>query len=85
VFQILLRPVEVEDDTEAVARHFRTAIRREYTEVHIVDRFVLGPPMKVLRSTAGILRRMHVGNVNAYAAYILLTLLFVLIAGTTFR
>jgi hydrogenase-4 component B len=85
VFQILLRPAEVEDNTEAVARHFRTAIRREYTEVHIVDRFVLGPPMNVLRSTAGIVRRMHVGHVNAYAAYILLTLLIVLIAGAAFR
>jgi hydrogenase-4 component B len=85
VFQILLRPAEVEDNTEAVARHFRTAIRREYTEAHIVDRFILGPPMNALRSTAGIVRRMHVGNVNAYAAYILLTLLLVLIAGAAFR
>ena len=75
----------MEGNTEAVARHFRTAIRREYTEVHIVDRFVLGPPMDILRSVAGVVRRMHVGNVNAYAAYILLTLLLVLIVGDAFR
>ena len=85
VFQVLLRPGAVEGNTEAVARHFRTAIRREYTEVHIVDRFVLGPPMDILRSVAGVVRRMHVGNVNAYAAYILLTLLLVLIVGDAFR
>jgi hypothetical protein len=85
VFQVLLRPAAVEDSTEAVARHFRTAIRREYTEVHIVDRFVLGPPMGILRSVAGVVRRMHVGNVNAYAAYILITLLLVLIVGDAFR
>ena len=34
---------------------------------------------------ADIARRMHVGNVNAYAAYVLLTLLLVLIAGDAFR
>ena len=31
---------------------------------------------------AAVVRRMHVGQVNAYAAYILLVLLLVLIAGT---
>jgi hydrogenase-4 component B len=81
VFQALLRPTSVEDSTEAVARHFRTAIRREYTEVHVVDRFVLGPPIYALRGAASVVRRMHVGHVNAYAAYVLLTLLLVLIAG----
>lgn len=30
---------------------------------------------------AAIVRKMHVGNVNAYAAYVLLTILFVLIVG----
>ena len=81
VFQVLLHPTSVEDSTEAVARHFRTAIRREYTEVHIIDRFVLGPPIYVLRGAANVVRRMHVGHVNAYAAYVLLTLLLVLIGG----
>lgn len=85
VFQILLRPAAVEDSTEAVAQHFRTAIRREYAEAPIVDRFVLEPPIKALRGIADIVRRMHVGHVNAYAAYILLTLLLVLIAGAAVR
>jgi hypothetical protein len=30
---------------------------------------------------AAIVREMHVGNVNAYAAYLLMTILFVLIVG----
>jgi hydrogenase-4 component B len=84
VFQGLLRPALAEDTTEAVARHFRTAIRRNHAEVHIVDRFVLGPPVHVLRGAADVIRKMHVGNVNAYAAYVLLTLLLVLVAGTAF-
>jgi hydrogenase-4 component B len=84
VFQGLLQPASIEDTTEAVARHFRTAIRREQVEVHIVDRLVLGPLVRLLRDVAGIVRRMHVGHVNAYAAYVLLTLLLVLAAGTAF-
>jgi hydrogenase-4 component B len=84
VFQVLLRPTSGEDSTEAVAQHFRTAIRRELTEVHIVDHFVLEPPVHALRRIANIVRRMHVGHVNAYAAYILLTLLIVLIASAGF-
>jgi hydrogenase-4 component B len=82
IFQVLLRPATVEDSTEAVARHFRTAIRRDHTEVHIVDRLVLGPPILALRSVAGVVRKMHVGHVNAYAAYVLITLLLVLILGS---
>ena len=84
VFQALLRPRSIEDSTEAVARHFRTAIRREYTEVPIVDRMVLGPPVDALRAVADVVRRMHVGHVNAYAAYLLLALLFTLIVGIGF-
>ena len=82
VFQAVLHPGAVEDSTEAVAQHFRTAIRREYTEVHIVDRLVLGPPVRALRRLADIVRKMHVGHVNVYAAYVLVTLLLVLILGT---
>ncbi|HEY6387411.1 MAG TPA: proton-conducting transporter membrane subunit [Candidatus Acidoferrum sp.] len=81
VFATLLAPAASEESTEAVATHFRTAIRREYTEVHIVDRFVLQPPIHALSVVAAFARRMHVGHVNAYAAYVLLALLFVLIVG----
>ena len=84
IFQAIVAPSTPEDSTEAVAQHFRTAIRREYTEAPIVDRFVLEPPVIALRSIADIVRRMHVGHVNAYAAYLLLALLFTLIVGIGF-
>ncbi len=81
VFDALLRPAASEESTEAVAGHFRTAIKREYTEVHIIDRFVLQPPINILRNVAALARRMQVGHVNAYAAYVLIAILVVLIVG----
>lgn len=81
IFDALLRPAASEENTEAVAGHFRMAIKREYTEVHIIDRFVLQPPIAVLRYLAALARRMQVGNVNAYAAYVLIAILIVLIVG----
>ena len=82
VFRGLLRPTVVQDSTDAVARHFRTAIRREDSDIPIVDRLPLEPSVQGLQMLAAVVRRMHVGQVNAYAAYILLVLLLVLIAGT---
>jgi len=81
IFDAVLRPATVEDSTEAVAQHFRTAIRRENAEIHIVDRWVLGPPIYGLGRLAQLVRRMHVGHVNAYAAYVLLAMLLVLVLG----
>jgi hydrogenase-4 component B len=81
IFAALLTPAADEETTEAVAVHFRTAIKREYSEIHIIDRFVLQPPVAILRNVAAITRRMHVGNVNAYAAYVLLVMLIVLVVG----
>jgi hydrogenase-4 component B len=81
IFNAVLQPATVEDSTEAVAQHFRTAIKREIAEVHIVDRWVLQPPIHGLGRLAQLARRMHVGHVNAYAAYVLLTMLLVLILG----
>jgi hydrogenase-4 component B len=82
IFEAILQPAAGEDNVEAVARHFRTAIRRNYAEVHIVDRLLLYPPVHGLRKLAEFARKMHVGHVNAYAAYVLLAMLFVLILGT---
>ena len=81
VFDAVLRPTTSEDNVEAVARHFRMAITRSRTDVHIVDRFVLDPPVTVLRALAGVVRKMHVGHVNAYAAYVLIAMLLVLVIG----
>jgi hydrogenase-4 component B len=81
VFKAILRPTMVEDSTEAVARHFRTAIRLNHEDVPIIDRLVLWPPVSGLQRVAAVVRRMHVGHVNAYAGYVLLTLLVVLLIG----
>ena len=70
-----------EDTVEAVARHFRTAIIRNHAEVHIVDRLALDPAIAAARSLANLARKMHVGHVNAYAAYVLLAMLAVLLLG----
>ena len=70
IFEAILSPAAGEDNVEAVARHFRTAIRRDHAEVHIVDRLVIDPPVTALRWLASVVRRMHVGHVNAYAAYV---------------
>lgn len=81
IFEAILQPVAGEDSVVAVAEHFRTAIKRNRTDVHIVDRLVLDPLIASMGSAAAIARKMHVGHVNAYAAYVLLTMLFVLIVG----
>jgi hydrogenase-4 component B len=85
IFHAIMSPATSEDSTEAVAQHFRTAIRREQSEVHIVDRLVLDPPVRALGALAAIVRKMHVGHVNAYAAYVLLAMLIVLVLGATLR
>ena len=81
VFHALLRPATIEDSTEAIALHFRMAVRREYDEGHLLDRLVLTPAVASLRRVASLLRRMHIGQVNAYAAYVLLALLLALVVG----
>jgi hydrogenase-4 component B len=81
IFEAILQPAAGEDSVEAVAEHFRTAIKRDRTEVHIVDRLVLDPLIASMGRAAALARKMHVGHVNAYAAYVLLTMLVVLIVG----
>jgi hypothetical protein len=48
VFDAILQPAAAEDSAEAVAEHFRTAIKREIAEVHLVDRWVLQPLIRGL-------------------------------------
>jgi hydrogenase-4 component B len=81
VFHAILRPRTVEDSTEAVAEHFRTAIRRSIAAPHITDRLVLDPVVAFIRRLANVLRGMHHGQVNAYAAYVLLVVLLGLVVG----
>lgn len=82
LFNAILRPVTLEDATETTGGgYFRTAIRREHAEFHIVDRLTLRPVIRLTLGLAGLVRRMHHGRVNAYAAYVLISLLLVLIIG----
>ena len=81
IFEAILQPGASEDNIEAVARHFRTAIIRNHAEVHIVDRLALDPAIAAARFFANLARRMHVGHVNAYAAYVLIATLLVLLLG----
>jgi len=79
VFDAVFRPTTVEDVPQTVEEHFRTAIGGDRYEVHLVDRFVYEPAARVLRWSAYRVSRMHVGKINAYAAYVLLTLLLFLL------
>jgi hydrogenase-4 component B len=56
IFAALLTPAAKAENTEAVAVHFRTAIRREYTEVHVIDRIALHPPIDMLQKLAALAR-----------------------------
>jgi hydrogenase-4 component B len=78
IFHAVFRPTIVEDTRAAVAEHFRTAIRREVETVHIVDRLVVEPARTLMLAVAGQLARMHQGRLNAYVAYVLLSLLAVM-------
>jgi hypothetical protein len=79
VFKAIFRPSTVEDTRETVAEHFRTAIKNGRKEVHIVARSVFQPMVKVVRSIATLMGQMHGGSVNVYAAYVLISLVCVLI------
>ncbi len=81
IFDAIFRPTTVEDTRETVAEHFRMAIRREKERVHLVDRLAFQPVRSVTMLFARGLAAMHHGRINAYTAYVLLTLLLALAAG----
>jgi hydrogenase-4 component B len=79
VFNAIFRPSTVEDTKETVAEHFRTAIKNGRKEVHIVDRSVFHPIVEFMQSTSMLLGQMHSGSVNVYTAYVIISLIVVLI------
>jgi hydrogenase-4 component B len=81
IFQAIFRPTIVEDTRVAVAEHFRTAIRRERAETHIIDRFILEPFRDLAFRFAHLLARMHQGRINVYTTYVLVGLLCLLFMG----
>ena len=79
IFEAIFRPSTFDETKETIAEHFRTAIRNEHKEVHIVDRSVFHPIVRGIQSIALLLGRMHTGSVNIYAAYILMSLAIILV------
>lgn len=80
LFQNVFRPV-VKLRTEVVGGHFRTAIRKEVAEEHILDRMVTRPTLTALLWIANQCRKLHRGQVNVYTAYVLVSLLLILLLG----
>jgi hydrogenase-4 component B len=78
IFQAIFRPTIVEDTRETVAEHFRTAIRHEREEVHIVERLLVRPGHELTFGLARLLAQMHHGQLNAYVAYVVVALLVAL-------
>jgi len=79
VFDALFRPTTVEDSRESIAEHFHTAIRRERLHVYVLDRLLLQPVVRTALMLSALLARMHHGRINTYIAYVLLSLLAVLV------
>ena len=80
-FNAIFHPTAVEDSREMVAVHFRMAIRRRIEEAHVLDRLLYQPVHGASRWLAASVARMHHGRLNAYVAYVLLTLIAVLVLG----
>ena len=80
-FNAIFHPTEVEDTSDTVARHFRMAIRKSFEEVHVLDRLFYRPIETAAERVAGAFAKMHHGRLNAYVAYVLLSLLAVLLLG----
>lgn len=80
LFDRLLRPVVAEH----AERHgaFVTAVRRRPMLVHIVDRLTLQPLIETAHAIARRLARMHQGRVTLYAAYIVATLVALLLVAS---
>jgi hydrogenase-4 component B len=85
IFDAILQPTAVEDTRETVAEHFRTAIRRKRTSVHIVDRVVLMPVRRAGFTMANGLAAMHHGRLNAYVGYGLLALIIALLVASRWQ
>ena len=78
-FNAVFHPTKIEDSSEMVGQHFRMAIRRQVEEVHVLDRWFYRPIHASATWLAAALAKMHHGRLNSYEAYVLLTLITVLL------
>jgi hydrogenase-4 component B len=79
IFSGIFRPILVHEGRKTIHSHFLDAIKREQKEPHLLDRLFGRPIILGGRYLANRLGGMHSGKVNAYAAYVLVTLLVVLL------
>ncbi|MHB1767786.1 MAG: proton-conducting transporter transmembrane domain-containing protein [Phycisphaerae bacterium] len=80
IFRSIFGPAIREDSSTAVAGHFRTAITKRRDDGYIVDRLFLRPLTAAVNYAAKLLAKIHKpGVVNAYAAWVFLILLAILI------
>ncbi|MGA8140683.1 MAG: proton-conducting transporter membrane subunit [Desulfobaccales bacterium] len=79
IFQAIFRPSSFSERKEAVAGHFLIALKSRRQDVHILERAIFNPVARLAQRLAALLARIHSGSVNLYAAYILITLLIVLL------
>ena len=79
IFSNIFRPIQVNNVRETINQHFRSAIKKEQKEPHFVDYLLGRPIINGAKYLANRLGRMHSGRVNAYAAYVLVSLLLVLL------
>ena len=79
IFNGIFRPVRIDNARDTIHQHFRSAIRKERKEPHLLDRLIGRPVILVGRYIANRLGRMHSGRVNAYAAYVMTALILVLL------
>ena len=82
IFDTIYRPKRSLDHRENVARHFRTAIKREREEVYIIDRWLVIPCTNAAGFIAAKLANIHHGRLSSYAGYVLVTLVIVLLLGS---
>jgi hydrogenase-4 component B len=79
IFQAIFRPSTFSERKEAVAGHFLIALKSRRQDVHILERAIFNPAARLAQRLAALLARIHSGSVNLYAAYILISLLVVLL------
>ena len=79
IFEAVFRPVVFDEKRETVAEHFLMAVQRQRQEVHILERTIFRPGARLGQWLAALLGKVHSGSVNLYAAYILISLVIVLV------
>jgi hydrogenase-4 component B len=79
IFQAIFRPSIFDEMKETVAGHFRIAIKSQRQDINVLERAIFNPGARLAQFLAALLGRIHSGSVNLYAAYILISLLIVLL------